>query len=240
MVPLLNRQIFGLLVMLGVASALCVGLMVTRVCVAWKLTHCYLVWNLILAWMPLLFALLAWRNKDTKWKLLTYGTLWLLFFPNAPYLVTDLLHLREKPPVPLWFDIILLQSFIWLGLLLGFVSLHSMQQLVARNIGSRGSWFFVFVVVSLTGFGMYLGRVERWNSWDAIVSPVDLGRDVLSLLFPPRRRMAGVFTILHSAFLLVAYLLFHTMTSLRLHFANALDQASTAHNVLISEQPSYE
>jgi uncharacterized membrane protein len=90
-----------------------------------------------------------------------------------------------------------------------------MQLLVAQFIGPRGSWFFVLIIIALTGFGIYLGRVQRWNSWDAFLNPFALVTDIFSHFVPPRRRVAGLFTILYSAFFFVAYLLLYGLTHLK-------------------------
>src|SRR3954463_11806503 len=112
----LSRQLLWILGVLMAASILSTCLMVFRCAYSFSLTHCYLVWNLFLAWIPVGFSLLAWQHKDSRKKLFLFACLWLLFFPNAPYLVTDLVHLRARPPIPFWFDVVLMQSFIWLGL----------------------------------------------------------------------------------------------------------------------------
>ena len=159
------RQLFWLLLLLVTGSVLGVGLVGARFIASGRFAYFNLVWNLVLAWVPVGFAMLAWRLKASRSALLICGFLWLLFFPNCGYILTDLVHLRERPPVPLWFDLVLIQTFILLGLVLGFVSLYKMQNLVADFFGRWTSWLFVLFVLGLTGFGIYLGRVQRWNSW---------------------------------------------------------------------------
>lgn len=183
-----------------------VWLLALRCLLGWQIAHLYLLWNLFLAWVPLGFALLARRCGHSRWRAALCGLGWLLFFPNAPYLMTDLVHLRPRPPVPLWADILLLQLFIWLGLLLGFVSLVEMQRLVKRLLGGRPSWWFVPLTLALAGFGVYLGRFGRWNSWDVLTSPLQLGRQIAARLAEPTAhpRTFG-FTLLCFAVLLTAY-----------------------------------
>ncbi len=94
------------------------------------------------------------------------AALWLVFFPNAPYIITDLLHLSAQDGVPVWYDLILLSAFAWTGAMLGMISLGLMHVLVARVAGGAWSWIFVLGVLMLSGFGVYLGRFPRWNSWD--------------------------------------------------------------------------
>jgi uncharacterized membrane protein len=208
------RQSFSrqLLLLLFAASVLGTGLVVVRFLASGRFNYFNLIWNLFLAWVPVGFSMLAWKLKSSRAAMFFCGFFWLLFFPNSPYLVTDLVHLRERPPVPFWFDLVLLQSFVLLGLALGFVSLHKMQSLVANLCGSRVGWIFVVVVLGLTGFGIYLGRVQRWNSWDLIVSPLALLTDIFHLLFRPHRRAVGIYSLLHAGFLLVAYGSLYSLT----------------------------
>lgn len=210
-----RREFIWLIVALFLGSVLATGLVVVRAVYAWKLAHAYLVWNLFLAWIPLGFALLAVRHRTNIRRLLIFSALWLLFLPNAPYLVTDLVHLRERPPVPLWFDMVLLQSFIGLGLVLGLISLYKMQWVATMYLGRRGSWTFVLCVIGLTGFGVYLGRVQRWNSWDIIANPLGLFVDIFKHFTPPHRRGAGLFTILYAGFFFIAYTMFYGLTHLK-------------------------
>ena len=96
---------------------------------------------------------------------------WFLFFPNAPYIVTDFVHLEHRPPVPLWFDLMMIASFAWTGLCLGYLSLYLMQEVARARFGRWISWVFVVVMLALGSVGVYAGRVLRWNSWDVVRHP---------------------------------------------------------------------
>lgn len=172
--------------------------------------YAFLVWNLFLAGVPFFvstFLLLAKRVTSAVifWLL---AAVWLLFFPNAPYILTDLFHLREKAPVPLWYDLALILSFAWNGLLLGFVSLADMQKEFTRRFGKFTSWLFVLLSLGLSGFGIYLGRYLRWNSWDIVSNPTALAADIMERFINPlaHPRTWGV-TLVFSIFLLLAYLM---------------------------------
>ena len=106
------------------------------------------------------------------------GAAWLAFFPNAPYLVTDLIHLRTRAFVPVWYDAIMVFAFALTGLCLAFLSLWLVHRLVERRLGKAAGWLFVAVVAGLSGFGVYLGRYPRWNSWDVVTRPGELMADV--------------------------------------------------------------
>jgi uncharacterized membrane protein len=173
-----------------------------------------LPWNLFLAWLPYLFSMLAaflYRlTPRYAWLLIPApGLLWLVFFPNAPYIVTDFLHLEERPIVPLWYDILLIASFAWSGIFLAITSLRTMQWLVKRYLGGLLSWLFVAFALGLSGLGIYLGRFERWNSWDLLSHPRRILTDVLVRVANPSENLRFLgFTVLITAFLLVCYLTF--------------------------------
>ncbi len=184
-----------------------------RVVVSGSWTFAYLGWNLFLAWVPYLCSLWAAalhrRHPGRWWLLLFPGVLWLLFFPNAPYIVTDFYHLRERPPMPLWYDIGLIAIFAWTGLFLAVGSLRTMQTLVGTYTHRIASWVFVGVALGLSGIGDYLGRFDRWNSWDLMVHPRKVLRDLAAPLFSPLNHPQFVgFSLMFTALLLVIYLMF--------------------------------
>ncbi len=180
-------------------------------------TYSNLVWNLLLAWIPYLFAVLAaalYHLFPRQWWLLIIpGGVWLVFFPNAPYIVTDFFHLVDRPYIPLWYDILLLTTFSWTGVFLAIASLRTMQSLVRIHIGAIISWFFVAIALSLSGLGIYLGRFGRWNSWDLLTHPKSILKDIAMQVIDPFANLGFFgFTILFSFFLLICYLMF---TSIR-------------------------
>lgn len=172
-----------------------------------------LVWNLFLAWLPYGFSVVAaglHQMYPKRWYfLLAPAGLWLAFFPNAPYLLTDFLHLEERPYVPLWYDIGLLATFAWSGLFLAIASLRTMQGLMRAYLGQILSWMFALGALGLGGLGLYLGRFSRWNSWDLLLQPKDILKDVLSRFVNPLNNLSFFgFTAMFTAFLLVCYLTF--------------------------------
>ncbi len=172
-----------------------------------------LVWNLLLAWVPYLcsmFAASLFRLAPRRWwVLLLPGALWLLFFPNAPYIVTDFLHLEPRRAVPLWYDILLLATYAWTGLFMAVVSLRTMQHIVESYLGLVVSWLFASVALALGGLGIYLGRFSRFNSWDLMLQPKDVLKNLGSMILNPMNNLQLFgFTLLFSAFLWVVYLTF--------------------------------
>jgi len=146
----------------------------------------FLPWNLFLAWVPFVCALIisALSRRGNALLVVPMCIVWLLFLPNAPYLITDLVHLGPVREAPFWFDVLLLASFAINGLLLGFASLAMVQQSVRRRWGPVWGWLLAFVALGLCGYGIYLGRFLRWNSWDVLDSPGMLVREVGALRDP--------------------------------------------------------
>jgi uncharacterized membrane protein len=201
------RNRVALLACLLACGAFPLAMLAVRVTVSARMSYAFLVWNLFLAGLPVLFALgseAALRHRH----MVTAGVLgagWLVLFPNSPYLVTDLIHLREQPPTPLWFDALILVSAAVAGLLAGFVSLHLVQGAVSRIWGVAAGWVVAVAVLGLSGFGVYLGRFARYNSWDLLTRPRTLLYDVRSAVDPTADGRAIVVTVLFSSFLLVTY-----------------------------------
>lgn len=205
------------------ASALSLGMLACR----WIFTHHlqlkFYVWNLLLAWLPLIFALRVYRLVGERparwWPLGVCAALWFLFFPNAPYLVTDFLHLQTLgwPRVPMWFDIVLMMSFAWTGLLLGYLSLMLMQETIRARRGAGWGWLFALVMLILGTFGIYLGRFARWNSWDVLVRPDGLVGDMMHRPdLKPNPEMAA-FMVTFLCFSLLSYATLYSLTHLRHH-----------------------
>ncbi len=168
--------------------------------------YLFLNWNLFLAWVPLLLSLYLTKIKNNQKKLdyisISLIGLWLLFFPNSPYIITDFLHLREIHNIPLWYDVILITTFAWNGLVVGLISLHQIQTFLKKIWGNTKSWIFAYFCIILSSFGIYLGRFLRWNSWDIVKDPDGLFFDITDQFFNPRT--IGV-TLLFSTFLFLAY-----------------------------------
>src|ERR671937_3226132 len=143
----------AVLAALAALSAGVVGLVAFRVAYTRTLDNAGLVWNLLLAWIPLGLALLLYDRRVRRAGIATLtgiGLLWLLFFPNAPYIVTDFEHLAGNTGRAFWYDGVLIATAASTGLLLGFVSLYLLHAVVRRGLGARASWLFVFAVLGLS------------------------------------------------------------------------------------------
>lgn len=199
--------------LLASASIVCLSLVTARVAYSDSRRYTSLVWNLFLAWIPFILAFLAyalsWSRALMYLVIPAFAFLWLIFFPNAPYILTDLQHLGDRVSnVPLWYDVIMLIWFSWTGMLLGVVSLNLMQEIILRQLGRLFSWVFVIAVAGLTSVGLYLGRFVRLNSWDILQDPSGTASDVFSWLLDPSLRSAG-FLALYTGFFVFVYLTVH-------------------------------
>jgi uncharacterized membrane protein len=179
--------------------------------------HLWIAWNLVLAWVPFMIALViyarAWRESGLL--LAGLGALWLLFFPNAPYIVTDLKYIGHGTGVPVLYDVLLLSAAAWTGLLLGLTSLFLIHAVGRRFLGVGNSWALVVGVLALSSFGIYLGRVQRWNSWDVFVRPgALLGQIGDGVLHPASHARPIAVTVLFTGFLLAIYLVLYSFARL--------------------------
>lgn len=215
-----DRRVLTLLSLLA-ASALCVGTVGVRIYRTGDSFYWFLVWNLFLAWVPLLWAVAAFARarRGVDPLVVALLALWLLFFPNAPYMLTDFIHLGERPSIPLWYDALMLSSFAWTALLLGFASLYLVQMVVRQVVGPAWSWVVVGGALALASFGVYLGRFMNFNSWDALLSPRRVLHVIGSELENPFQHprivvILGVLTL----FLIVGYAVLYAFIEMRLDF----------------------
>jgi uncharacterized membrane protein len=201
------------------ASGVSVALVGARVCWTTNTRYGLLLWNLFLAWLPLTFASLACRLAASRGlrngRFGAAAAAWLIFFPNAPYIFTDLVHLPLSYWGHYWVDLAVILVCAMTGMVLGFVSLFLMQSLVARRWGRRASWGFVGTVSALSGLGLFLGRFLRFNSWDVFVKPGSVYRSVSEMVAQsPVEPSVVAFPALFALFVFVSYLLLHGLTHL--------------------------
>jgi uncharacterized membrane protein len=179
-----NRRLV-VLVALVAASTVAIVLAMLRDAAAGNAGFWFLIWNLGLAWIPFLLALGAYAYARRATSMLALGLGWLLFFPNAPYIVTDFVHLGPGGPVPVWYDALTIGAFAAVGLALGFASLYLMQCVVRRELGLVASWLAVLAASALGSIGIYLGRFVRANSWDVLTRPEWVARLAHARLLDP-------------------------------------------------------
>ncbi len=184
-------------------SLFSIALLVYRLLKSDSIAYIFLIWNLFLAFIPWWLSNFIKTQKNITCHFIPLIVLWLLFLPNAPYILTDLFHLRVRQPFPLWYDLVLLLSFALCGMMLFFKSLKDMFELLQNNIKP----FYVTVITPfvfwLISFGLYLGRYMRFNSWD-IIHPFHLLKSSFAILF--QKDTIG-FTCVFSFFMWFMYMI---------------------------------
>lgn len=213
-------QHFNTLFILSTVSGACLFLLMVRLKITHSFFFLFLVWNLFLAAIPFLVSSYLIQRKKLSKIAFGFGFLiWLLFLPNAPYIITDLIHLRHSGSTQIWLDIAMIGLFALGGLLFYLYSLRQMHQLLLRfssgpPAGKAGTstqrilWLIPFLV----GFGIYLGRVLRWNSWDIAQNPSLLVQDVVQLSIHPIQNIdAWLFTFAFGIGLNLAYKFFNSI-----------------------------
>ncbi len=183
--------------------------------------YAFMIWNLFLAWIPFLIAYFTYTaTLSRRWVYVIVPVsafFWMLFFPNAPYMLTDFQHLATDwwRNAPVWYDVLLIIWFSFTGLLLGMVSLFLMQEVIRREFGHWVGWGFVAIVAALSSVGVYVGRFLRWNSWDIFNNPTGMAQYTLASAQDPSLQSIG-FTSLFAAFFLFLYITLYTFGHLLL------------------------
>lgn len=192
--------------MLLVSISFTMLLLLTRFFYTRELTYGFYIWNTFLAVLPLLFSRSLIRLSSCNLKAIILLACWLAFFPNAPYIITDLFHYEEKPPVPKWFDLLLVTTAAWNGLLLGIVSLMQIEQFLSRHLKEKWVKILVGVSFMLCGYGVYIGRYLRFNSWDAVTEPQKLIYTFSHHILQPQEHiMLWAFTLLFGTMFGIVY-----------------------------------
>ncbi|MEI9896910.1 MAG: DUF1361 domain-containing protein [Chthoniobacter sp.] len=190
-------------------SAVCTGMLLVRFARSGNLLFGGLFINLLLAWIPMLLALFIWRlssggNRVWFWVTLV---LWILFYPNTFYITTDFVHLKYSGHAGdvRWFDLLMTMSFAAGGMFLGCLSLYLLHLFVRARFGWRLGWLFAGTALALGSFGIYLGRMLRWNSWDVVARPLKLAGDAINLVELHNAKEAIAFSVTFFFFSLAVY-----------------------------------
>ena len=171
-----------------VSSFFSLVLIAARVTITGNRAFIFLPWNLFLAFVP--YALSSWLMSIPGWsrhklKFAMAFIVWLLLIPNSFYILTDLFHLKFREESSRWFDLTLILSFAWNGLLLGILSVRHMEKIFMERFKLRQDLIFLIPVMGLNALGIYIGRFMRFNSWDVITNPFQLLGDIADMLFHP-------------------------------------------------------
>jgi uncharacterized membrane protein len=217
-----KRETAAPMLAISFASTVSVVLVIARMIWMRDTHYAFLIWNLFLAWLPMAFAVLAREHQTANgkpgWRFFAFAGAWLLFFPNAPYIFTDIIHVTKfysnfRTGLA-WIDLMLVLINAFTGLMVGFVSLYLMQSMVRRLAGSLASWLFIAAVAALSSLGICLGRFLRLNSWDVIM-PWKMFHRIGDWVGGPSYYPSSIiFPLLLAVFLFVAYLMLYALTHL--------------------------
>ena len=169
-----------------ISSLIAITMLLLRV----KLTHSiyllFLLWNLFLAAIPYSLSTIIktdFRLRRSNLKNLGIIIIWLLFIPNTFYLITDFVHLNPSNLYRYIFDFALLSSFTIAGFYFGILSIHTIYKQIQFFYSNTISKIFLISISYLCAFGIYIGRVLRFNSWDIICNPFSLIKSILDSIF---------------------------------------------------------
>ena len=211
---ILNR--FKTLSLITVALLFSVILLMVRMKLNKSYFFLFLIWNVFLAIIP--YAITMYLNTSQNLSKLNLGfwfMVWLAFLPNAPYIVTDLIHIRLGNDSFLWLDVLVGLSFALSGLLLFYVSIIDMQKLVTSQFKKLPVEAMTIALIFLCGFGVYLGRFLRYNSWEIISGPQYLIMDIITIIISPFQHFeAWLFTLGFGTFLVVGFWMFKNLNQL--------------------------
>ena len=188
------------LVVLVLSSCVSLGILLVHIISTHSFLYWYLGWNLLLAWLPLLFVFLL--NKSLQYhpwlalRPMVWTVLWLAFLPNSFYIVSDLLHLQSVSTTDVLYDTIMMVSFMLNGLILGYISLYQVHQELKKRLSIRWVNSLISLSLLVCSFAIYLGRDLRWSSWDLIVNPQGILFDISNQLVDPRHHVQAFTTTL--------------------------------------------
>jgi len=207
-----NKSLYSLTIKLMIITITISVFVCCRVLFTGSRSYFFLMWNVFLAWIPVYFSL-VYTNHKFKWRFCQHiiGFLWLVFYPNAPYMLTDFIHLSQysffgnsSVNLAIWYDFFLISMFVILGLVLGFMSLSVMHKYIEEKYNHILGWMFVFIISLLSGFAIYLGRFVRLNSWNVITNP----RCLINTILVSFNFQTLGFVLLFGSLILMIYLTF--------------------------------
>jgi uncharacterized membrane protein len=150
----------------------------------------YLIWNLFLAGLPFVVSSLlvsyARQKKISRIVYILGGIVWLLLLPNAPYMITDLIHITEGHSLHFFYNTLLFFSSAIVGLLFFLYSLSHIEELLRMKFSQKKTIWMLMGIIFLASFGVCLGRFFRFNSWDTITQPLSLFKNIFTILSLPQ------------------------------------------------------
>lgn len=139
----------------------------------------WILWNLFLAFIPAVLSFWLFRRKTKARPLLWWAVLivFIAFLPNAPYMLTDIIHLIRgtRAGYAGWVIALIVLPIHLLAILGGFefyvLSLINQGHYLKRQRAGKFVVWAELLAHLLCAVGIYLGRFIRFNSWDLVTAP---------------------------------------------------------------------
>jgi uncharacterized membrane protein len=220
------------IIALGISTLVSAGLFAYG---AWRnqsLEFSYLLWNLFLAWLPLIFAVrlvsVLQRKLWSSWEAMAASLLWLVFLPNSFYMISDFIHLQDVRRVDILYDTVMFTSFIYTGVTLGFSSLYLIHLQFRRRFSRQTAATWVAFTLLVSSAAVYVGRDLRWNSWDILTNPGGLLFDISDRLLHPAQYPQMLVAIISFFVLLMSMYGLLWRGARLLRYAGSVDAESAA------------
>jgi len=197
----MNRhQLRNTALSIGLIATPAIALTLMRPILSETDSYIYMNWNLFLGILPLIFAAFHYKKVGGKMFSVLWFILWIGFLPNAPYMITDFIHIADVGPKSiLWMDSIMLFGFAWVGMICWLQSVS----LIYETVRAKS---FIPIISLLTAIGLYLGRYIRFNTWDALTQPLEIVKTVLDVFLNPLNHEPFLlFIAVFWIFLMVSY-----------------------------------
>jgi uncharacterized membrane protein len=158
-----------------------ISLVILRIQLTDSIFYGFMLWNLFLAFIPFFLS----KQIHSKLSLWILFPIWLLFLPNAPYILTDIFHLKQGTEMPMWYDLLLILTFSFTGIVYFFASLKILYQKITKYYTKTVANTVIYLSIILSSFGIYLGRYLRWNSWEIIHKSNQMLSDIFTRICNP-------------------------------------------------------
>ncbi|NEP58279.1 MAG: DUF1361 domain-containing protein [Symploca sp. SIO2G7] len=171
---------------------------------AWNRHSGWMIWNLFLAFIPLALSFWLFRTNTRSRSIIWWVGLiiFILFLPNAPYLLTDIKHLigAIRSNYSIWVITLVLIPQHLTVILLGFQAYVICVMNLGYYLQQQGASKFILwaelMTHALCAIGVYLGRFQRFNSWDLVTQPNDLAMSVINDLTAKRPLLVMIVTFM--------------------------------------------
>ncbi|MDR1836962.1 MAG: DUF1361 domain-containing protein [Treponema sp.] len=163
-----------------ILSLFCIGTFLFRWLFFGNWSFYFLNWNLFLAFVPWALTTISFIKPKIQSSFISIVILlvfWLMFFPNAPYIITDLFLLRFNTK-PIWYETLMILSYAWTGMLFGFLSLLDIEEILKRKLPRALVTCISVFLLFVGSFGIYIGRYLRWNTWDLFTKTSEVLTDI--------------------------------------------------------------